>query len=79
MSEQMNKEQTKDANQETITELAEGQLDDVAGGIILQGLITSLTPAPLATEAASSSLIQKVRDTEEFPSDSESDGSVRST
>jgi hypothetical protein len=32
MSDQVNKEQTKDANQETITELPEGQLDEVVGG-----------------------------------------------
>ena len=32
MSEQVNKEQPKDANQETITELPEEQLDEVAGG-----------------------------------------------
>ena len=32
MSEQVNKEQTKDAKQETITELPEGKLEEVVGG-----------------------------------------------
>ena len=32
MSEQVNKEQTKDAKQEKITELSEGELDEVVGG-----------------------------------------------
>ena len=32
MPEQMNKERTKDANQEPIPELPEGQLDQVVGG-----------------------------------------------
>ena len=31
MSEQVNKEQTKDANQEKSTELSDGQLDEVEG------------------------------------------------
>ena len=34
MSEQVNKEQTKDAKQEEIPELTDDQLDEVAGGVL---------------------------------------------
>ena len=38
MSDQVNKEQTKDVKQEKITELSDDKLDEVAGGVEFQEL-----------------------------------------
>ena len=51
MSEQVNKEQTKDANQEKTTELPEGQLDEVVGGTSTLETKSARVPPQLEMEA----------------------------